>query len=462
MQPYDLVVIGSGPGGYVAAIRGAQLGMRVAIVEEDRLGGVCLNWGCIPTKAILSAAEQFEALKGGHVPGVKLKGLEPDYAEVIDASRKAADRLNKGVGSLMKKNKIDVVMGRGRVAAAGKVVVSQGDSTQELEARNILLATGSTELVLPGVEVDGERVLTSREALESRRMPRAIVVVGAGAVGLEFAYSYAAYGADVTVIEMADQALPGFDAEVAKALTQSFRKRGIQIRTKTAYRGLELEGEGVAITIEGEKGEEVLQADQILFGVGRRALTADLGLEAVGVALDGGFVKTGPDYRTSVDGIWAIGDVRGGPLLAHKASEEGVAAVEYMAGERTAPLRYDLIPACIYCQPQVASVGMHEAQARDAGHDVRIGKVPYLASGKAVGTGHTEGFVKLVSESKYGEILGCQIIGANATELIAEVGTAMALESTVHEVAEASHAHPTLSELIKDAALAALGRSINF
>jgi len=461
MQSYDLVVIGAGPGGYEAAIRGVQLGMQVAIVEAEHLGGVCLNWGCIPTKAILSAAEQFDEVKRGAIPGLIAASVEPDYGAVIDASRKAAARLNKGVASLMKKNKIEVFMGRGRLAGGGKVEV-EGDSPATLEGRNVIVATGSTELVLPGVTVDGKRVLTSREALESRDLPDSLVVVGGGAVGLEFAYAYAAYGTQVTLIEMQDHILPGFDVEVAEALTKSFTRRKIKMRTSTAYRGLEVDGSGVVVSIEGEKGEEELRADQILFGIGRRALVDDIGLEARGVEVESGFIKVGDDFQTTAQGIYAIGDVIGEPLLAHAASEEGIAAVEFMAGARTKSVNYNLVPACIYCQPQVASVGMHEAQASEAGYDVRVGKIPFVASGKAVGTGHTEGFVKLVADGRYGEILGCQIIGAGATELIAEVAMAMTLESTVTELGDACHAHPTLSEMVKEAALAVEGRSINF
>ena len=461
MSTYDLIVIGAGPGGYEAAIRASQLGMSVAIVEAEHLGGVCLNWGCIPTKAILSSAERYEAVSKNAVPGLLVDGVKADYGAVIAASRKAAGRLNKGVASLMKKNKIDVVMGRGSLLGAGKVAVD-GDQAGTLEGRNVLLATGSTELILPGVKVDGERILTSREALECKTLPSSLVVVGAGAVGLEFAYSYACYGTEVTVIEMADQALPGFDNDVATTLTQSFSRRGVKIRTKTAYRSVEADSSGVAVTVESEKGEEEIKADQVLVGIGRKALVDNMGLDDAGVVVENGFIKVGSDLQTSVPGVWAIGDVVGPPLLAHKASEEGIAAVEFMAGKRTQPVDYNLVPACIYCQPQVASVGMHEAQARDAGHDVKIGKVPFVASGKAVGTGHSEGFVKLVADSRYGEILGCQIIGFEATELIGEVAMAMVLESTVHELGEACHAHPTLSEMIKEAALAAEGRAINF
>ena len=462
MTSYDLAIIGSGPGGYVAAIRAAQLGQRVALVEEDALGGVCLNWGCIPSKAILTAAEHFEELAAGRVPGLKVEGLTVDFGGVIDASRKAADRLTRGVAHLMKKNQIEIVRGRGRLVGDGQVSVTNGDGETGLEASNILLATGSTELILPGIEIDGRRVLTSRQALESRELPESIVIVGGGAVGLEFAYTYAAYGARVTVVEMQDQLLPGLDREVAEALANSFTRRGVKLATHTAYRGIEVTESGVVVTVEGEKGEEDLRADQMLLAVGRRALVADLGLEKAGVEVKDGFIAVGEDYRTAAPGIWAIGDVIGPPLLAHKASEEGKAAVEFMAGARKKPVDPRTIPACTYCQPQVATVGLSEDEARAANYDVRVGKVPFVANGKAVGSGHTEGFIKIVSDARYGEILGCQAIGAGVTELIAEVTLAMALEATVREVAETCHAHPTLSEAMMETALAAEGRAIHF
>lgn len=459
MKSFDLAVIGSGPGGYVAAIRAAQLGMRVGIVEEDALGGVCLNWGCIPSKAILHAAEQYEAVQGG-IPGLAFDGLSVDYGAVIDASRKAASRLSRGVAHLMKKNQIEVLQGRGRLDRGG-VVVSGAEGGTAVEAANVLLATGSTEFVLPGIEVDGKRVVTSRQALEARELPGSVVIIGGGAVGLEFAYTYLTYGVQVTVVEMMDQLLPGLDAEVAQLLAQSFARRKADVRTGTAYKSLEVQGNGVAVTVEGEKGEEQLVADQVFLAVGRRALTADLGLEEAGVELEKGFIKVGPDYRTTAEGIWAIGDVIGPPLLAHAASEEGVTAVEIMAGQTRAPLDPRRVPVCIYCQPQVASVGLSEAEARETGRDVRVGKFPFAAAGKAVAVGHTAGFVKLVSDARYGEVLGCQIIGVGATELIAEVALALRLESTTREIAETSHAHPTLSEAIMESALAAEGRVRN-
>jgi dihydrolipoamide dehydrogenase len=461
VKSYDLAIIGSGPGGYVAAIRAAQLGMQVAIVEQDQLGGVCLNWGCIPSKAILHAAELYEALLRG-VPGIRAEGLTADYAAVIDASRKAADRLSKGVRSLMRKNRIEVVEGRGSLASGPQVVVRNGEEETALAARNVLLAVGSTERVFSGIQVDGKRVLTSRQALESRELPESIVIVGGGAVGLEFAYSYATYGSRVTVVEMTEQLLPGIDREVADALAKSFARRKVTIRTRTAYRDLEVKDAGVIVGVEGEQGAEELPADQVLIAVGRQALVEGIGLEESGVQLEKGFIKVGPDYRTTAEGIWAIGDVIGPPLLAHAASHEGIAAVEFMTGQARKSVDATRIPVCIYCQPQVASVGLSEEEARAAGHEVRVGKFPFAASGKAVATGHTEGFVKLVSDARYGEILGCQVIGSGATELIAEVTLAMALESTTRELGETSHAHPTLSEAIMEAALAAEERALNF
>jgi dihydrolipoamide dehydrogenase len=462
MKSFDVLVIGSGPGGYIAAIRAAQLGLVTGIVEEaPTLGGVCLNWGCIPTKAILSSAEIYAAVKHG-VPGLVVESQSANYGQVIDASRAAADRLVRGVNGLMRKNKIEVLPGRGRLTATREVMVTRDGGTENVEAKNVILATGSTELVLPGIQIDGKKVLTSREALESRELPASIAIVGAGAVGLEFAYVYNAYGSQVTIVEMQDQVLPGFDKETADALARSFQRSGMKIMTKTAFKSLDTSGAGVVVTAEGEKGPVEIRADQMLLAVGRRALTADLGLEARGVVVERGFIKVGPDQRTNVEGVYAIGDCSGPPLLAHKASHEGVAAAEFIAGVRKHGVDKKKIPANIYCQPQVASIGLSEAEAKAAGHEVRVGKAPFAASGKAVGTGHTEGFVKIVSDSKYGEILGAQIIGYGATELINEIALAMIVESTTAEVGETSHAHPTLGEMLMQAALAAEGRALDF
>ncbi len=461
-QSYDLAVLGAGPGGYVAAIRAAQLGLRVAVIEEDRPGGVCLNWGCIPSKALLTGAELVETLRGhGETFGVVADGLRLDYAKVVDHSRKTADRLCKGVESLLRKHKITLLAGRGRVMAPGALEVS---GVGEVRAERVLLATGSCEWVPEGVQVDGKRVLTSREALESRHVPERIAIVGAGAVGLEFAYVYAMYGAQVTVIEMADQVLPGADADVAAALQREFRRKQIEVRLGTRFEGLEVRDGGVRVQVTREGREDAVDAEQVLMAIGRRPLSAELGLESVGVVLDAkGFVRVDERLRTSAPNVWAIGDLAGPPLLAHKASEEGVAAAEWMAGLERPPFDPMHIPACIYAQPQVAWIGRTEAQARaEFGDGIRVGSFPFTASGKAVAAAHTAGFAKLVAEPKYGEIVGAHLVGHGATELIAEIGLAMTLECTTSEIAATTHAHPTLSEALHEAALLAEGRGINF
>jgi dihydrolipoamide dehydrogenase len=460
---YDLAVVGSGPGGYVAAIRAAQLGMKVAVVESDRLGGVCLNWGCIPSKALLTGAELVENLtKHGATFGVSANGLTLDYAKLIDHSRATADRLTKGVASLFKKNQIEWVKGRGRLAGPRSVAVT-GESERLVEAAHVLLATGSTEWAPPSIPIDGVRVLTSREALESRRMPSQLVVIGAGAVGLEFAYVYAMYGARVTVVEMAEQVLPGADKEVAATLERELKRKGIDVRTSTKFEQLKIEGSGVRVSVSSGDASAEIACDQVLVAIGRRALSGDLGLEAAGVGVDArGFVEVGADFRTAVPTVSAIGDLIGGPLLAHKASEQGIQAVELIAGVRT-QAHHAHIPFCIYAQPQVAWIGLTEEQARaQYGAELRVGKFPFLASGKAIAAAHTAGFAKILAEPRHGGIVGAHVVGHGATELIAEIGLAMTLESTTAEVAATVHAHPTLSEAILEAALAAESRGINF
>ena len=461
---FDLAVIGSGPGGYVAAIRAAQLGQKVAVIEEDRPGGVCLNWGCVPSKALLSGAELVENLsRHGETFGISVDGIRLDYGKVIDHSRKSADRLCKGVQALFRKNRIELVKGRGRLAGATSVEVS-GESDRTVEASHLLLATGSRELVPAGLEVDGECLLTSREALESRRIPERLVVIGAGPVGIEFAYVYAMYGSKVTVVEMAEQMLPGADREVAAALQREFRRKGIEVRLGTSFEAMEKASGVVRVSLSRDGAHEEIEAGQVLAAIGRRPLSDDLGLEKVGVALDpGGFVVVDEQLRTSAPTISAIGDLVGGALLAHKASEEGIAAVEFLSGLKRPPLDHRRIPFCIYSQPQIAWIGLTEEEARiEFGDQLRVGRFPFTASGKAVASAHTAGFVKLLSESGDGEIVGAHIVGQGATELIAEIGLAMTLEATTAEVAATCHAHPTLSEALLESALLAEGRGINF
>ena len=460
---YDLIVIGTGPGGYIAAIRASQLGMKVATVEDDRPGGICLNWGCIPSKAILHSAELYATARHGETFGLVFDNLGFDFDRVITQSRNASDKLSKGVGFLFKKNKIDHHPGRGVVAGPNEVRVEgkKGQGTA-LRARRILIAVGTTEIVLPGVEVDGDRVLTSRQALEYRRVPESMVIVGGGYVGMEFAYVYHTYGCKVTVVEMLDNILPFVDREVALELQKIFRKDGMEILTGARFTGHELVDGGVKVEIETANGREVRDAETLFLAVGRRPVTREMGVDEVGVDLDErGFIRVDQSFRTNVESIYAIGDVIGGQLLAHTASEEGICAVEMMAGVRTRPVDYLKIPSCVYCQPEVASVGLTEEQAREAGYDVAIGKFPFSAAGKAVAVSHTAGFVKLIAEKEYGEILGCHILGKGATDLIAELALARTLEATTSEVGATVHAHPTLSEAVMEAAHAAEGHALN-
>ncbi|MDX1385486.1 MAG: dihydrolipoyl dehydrogenase [Thermoanaerobaculia bacterium] len=463
-ERFDLAVVGAGPGGYVAALRAAQLGSRVAVVEAEAAGGVCLNWGCIPSKALLTGAGLVEDLRRhGDTFGIGTGTLTLDYGKAIDHSRKTADRLCKGVQGLFKKNQIELVAGRGRLAARDAIEVT-GAAPRTVEADHLILATGSAEWVPPGLEVDGERVLTSREALESKHVPERLVIIGAGAVGLEFAYVYAMYGSQVTVVEMMDQVLPGADADVAQAVQREYRRKGIDVRLGTKFLGCEPDGDGLSVTLEGPKGSEALPAGQLLAAIGRRPRSDDLGLEKVGVELDEkGFVGVDEGHRTSVSSILAIGDLAGGPLLAHKASEEGVSAAEHLAGQGGHPLDPRRIPSCIYCQPQVAWLVLGEAEARaQFGDDLRVGKFPFTASGKAIAAGHTAGFAKILAEPRHVAIVGAHLVGAGATELIAEIGVALTLEATTEEIAATCHAHPTLSEALLEAALDAEGRAINF
>jgi len=461
-EQYDLIVIGSGPGGYVGAIRAAQLGMKVAIVERDRLGGVCLNWGCIPTKALLRNAEVIALLRRGEEFGFSFDNLRIDFSAAVQRSEQAARKLSKGVEYLMKKNRVTVVPGEGLLAGTGRVRVTRNGQVTELSAARILLATGSRPRELPGVPIDGRRVITSTEALSLPAVPRSLLIIGAGAVGVEFADVYNAYGSGVTLIEMLPRLLPVEDAEISRFLEKIFAKRGVTIRTGTRVEGVAVEGEQVRVQVAREEKRETLTGDVVLVAIGRIPNSEGLGLAEAGVKLDrGGFIAVNDRLETSGTGIYAIGDVVAGPLLAHRAMAEAIVAVEGMAGQdvrRTDPLK---IPNCTYCSPQVASVGLTEEQAKEKGLQVKVGRFSLQASGKAVALGDTEGFVKVVAEAEYGEVLGLHIIGPEATEMIAEATMARTLEATLEDVHRSVHAHPTLSEAVGEACLAALGRPIH-
>jgi dihydrolipoamide dehydrogenase len=460
---YDLVVLGAGPGGYVAAIRGTQLGLRTAVVERDRPGGVCGNWGCIPSKAILSDAALFAEMKAGARRGLLADGVRVDYARVVARSREVADRQAKGVEFLFRKNGVAYHHGVGRVVRGGVVVSADGRAPERLEAANVLVATGSCERTLPGLEVDGEIVMTSREALASSRLPASAVIVGGGAVGVEIAYAWASFGTRVTVVEMAETLLPGLDLDLGRELARAFSRQKIDVSTRHRYERCERAGAGARVTVVGPDGPRTLEAERVLVAVGRAPLSRDIGLDEVGVRTERGFVVVDANMRTGVEGIYAIGDLVGPLQLAHAASEQGIVAVETMAGKRRDGDGLDPsdVPVCVYCVPEVAAVGLTEAEARERRHDVRVGTFPFRALGKAMASGHAEGFVKVVTDARHGAILGVHMIGVGVTELIAEAGFARTLEATTDEIIATVHAHPTMSEALREAALAAAGRAVN-
>jgi dihydrolipoamide dehydrogenase len=455
MRTFDLVVIGAGPGGYVAAIRAAQLGLRVAVVERDRPGGVCVNWGCIPSKAILKSADLYRQMQNAADYGIAVKGLSVDYAQVIRRSRKVAERMSKGVSFLFRKNGIEMIAANA-VISSPTTVKAGGE---EIGAKNILVAVGTAVRGLPGIAPDGKTVLTSDDALAQETIPGSVVVLGGGAVGVEFAYIYRTFGAEVTVVEMEDQLLPRTDREVAKELEKSFKKQGIRVLTSAPAKGLDKAAGALVVSTGGK--EEKLPAEKFLVAVGRKPLTDGLGLEACGVKLTKGYIDVDDSLRTACPTIYGIGDVIGGMLLAHEASAEGVAAAEIIAGLTVRPPDRDRIPSCIFCQPEVATVGLSEEEAKKRGIKVLVSKFPFTALGRAVASGHTEGFVKMVAEERYGEVIGCHIIGHGASDIIAELGLARTLEATYHEIGKTVHAHPTLPEAIREAALMLGGEAID-
>jgi len=456
-KAFDVVVVGSGPGGYVAAIRAAQLGLSVAAIEDDRPGGVCLNWGCIPTKALLRNAEVVHLVEHADRFGIKVDNVRADYAEAIKRSRGVADRMAKGVEFLFKKNKITLFPGTGTLTSKTTVEVKGSAGTEALEAKAIILATGSQPKSLPGVSIDEKIVISSNGAVRNETKPASMIVIGAGAVGMEFADVYAAYGTQVTVLEALDRVLPVEDAEASALVARLFGRRGITIKTGVKVSAVKPGGPGVIVeTTEGR-----IEAEQVLMAVGRGARTAGVGLEGVGVQLERGFVKVSPLMETSVKGIYAVGDMAGAPLLAHKAMAEGVVAAEAIAGKQPRPIDYSNVPSCTYCRPQVASIGFSEAKARENGREVMVGKFPFTANGKAVALGDTDGFVKVIADKASGEILGVSIVGPEATEMIHEFAVGRTLEATVEEIMHTIHAHPTLSEAALEATLAALGQAIH-
>lgn len=477
MEKYNLAVIGSGPGGYLAAIRAAQLGMKVAVIERDKPGGVCLNWGCIPSKAILKCAEIYEYFKRSDSYGINVEGLAFDYSKVIDRSRKASSTLTKGVEFLFKKNGIAHLQGTGKLITRNKIGIITNKNQNEIEAENVLIATGSVPKTLPGLEIDGKLVITSDEAIMSKDFPKSIVIIGGGYIGAEFAYVYNSFGSKVTIVEMESHLLPGADSEVASELERVFKKSGITVLTNSKYNSYKRLKNSLNVTVEQISSKElkVIEASKLMVAVGRKAVantaptslsyykdSDDLGLKDLNIELnEQGFIKTDGSYRTTCSNVYAIGDVIGPPLLAHKASEEGITTVELISGQKENRVRYDRIPSCVYCQPEIASVGITEDTAREKGLKIKVGKFPFRASGKAVATGETDGFVKIISDSITGEIIGTHIIGHGATELIAEIGVAQTLEATPLEIALTPHAHPTLSEAVMEAALSALDRARN-
>lgn len=459
VQNFDIVVIGGGPGGYVAAIRAAQLNKTVAIVEKDRLGGTCLNWGCIPTKALLKNAERYQMMQHSEVYGITHSGLKVDWKKIIGQSRTASEQISRGVEFLMKKNKITSFSGTARLTSPTTIeVVSGKEKKADLKAGQVIVATGARPRKIPKIEFDGKRIITSKEAMVLPECPKSMVVIGGGAIGVEFAYFYNAFGTKVTLVEMEKQLLPLEDEEVSGTLAKSFQKQGIELLLKTKVEGVDVSSKGATVRVKGEK----LNADVVLVAIGVEANMEGLGLEALNVKLEKGFIKVDENYMTNVPGLYAIGDIIGPPWLAHVASHEGIVVVERLLGEKGAHgIDYNNVPNCVYCQPQVASIGLSEKGAQEKGHKVKVGKFPFQASGKAKATGETTGFVKLVFDEEYGELLGAQIIGSEATEMIAELGLAKALEATAEEISRTMHAHPTLAEAIMEASGVAFNRAIH-
>jgi len=451
MTSYDIIVLGSGPGGYVTAIRASQLGFKTAIVEKESLGGVCLNWGCIPTKALLKSAQVFDYLKHAGDYGLTIKEYDKDFDAVVNRSRNVAAGMSKGVQFLMKKNKIDVIEGHGKVLPGKKISVTKDDKTEEYQAQHIIIATGARSRELPTLPQDGKKIIGYRQAMTLDKQPKKIIVVGSGAIGIEFAYFYNAMGTEVTLVEYLDRIVPVEDEDVSKQLERSFKKSGINIMTSAEVTGVDTKGKGVKINVKTTKGEEVINADLVLSAIGIKTNIENIGLEEVGIAVDRDKILVNDFYQTNLPGYYAIGDVTPGQALAHVASAEGILCVEKIAGQHVEPLDYGNIPGCTYCSPELASVGLTEAQAKEKGYEIKVGKFPFSASGKAQAGGNADGFVKVIFDAKYGEWLGCHMIGTGVTDMIAEAVLGRKLETTGHEVLKAVHPHPTMSEAVMEA-----------
>jgi len=460
-RQFDLVIIGSGPGGYVAAIRAAQLGLKTAVVERDKIGGVCLNWGCIPTKALLRSAEVYHHAKNAGEFGINYSDVSFDFSKIIKRSRDVALRNSKGVEYLFKKNKVELISGLGKIVKKGTIEISrEGKAVETIEAPNIIVATGARPRSLPNIIFDGKKIITSTEAMTPSQLPSSLAIIGAGAIGVEFAYFYNAFGTKVTLIEMMPNILPIEDVEISKLLESNFKKSGIEILTQAKVENV-TPGEKTTVTVSMKDGKKEITADVVLVAVGVQGNVENIGLESAGVEIERGWIKVDDFGRTNIPGIYAIGDVAGPPWLAHVASKEGVVCVEAIAGKNPQPIDWDNIPGCTYCQPQVASIGLTEEKAIANGYTINVGRFPFTASGKARAIGETDGLVKLIFDMKYGELLGAHILGADATEMIAELGVAKALGTTPDGIINTIHAHPTLSEAVMEAAENAVGQAIH-
>ena len=459
---YDVIVLGSGPGGYVTAIRASQLGLKTAVVEKESLGGVCLNWGCIPTKALLKSANVYEYINNAEDYGIKVSSHKADFNAVVKRSRDVAEKMSGGVKFLMKKNKIDVIMGTGKIQPGKQIEVTDKDGEKTTySANHIVIATGARSRELPNLEQDKKQILGYRDAMVLPKMPKKMVVVGSGAIGVEFAYFYNAMGVDVTIVEYLPNIVPVEDIDVSKQLEKTFKKKGISIMTNSSVENVEKSSKGCKVKVKTAKGEEIIECDMVLSAVGIQPNIENIGLEETGVVVDGGKIVVNDFYETNIPGYYAIGDVVQGQSLAHVASAEGITCVEKIAGHHPEPIDYNNIPGCTYCSPEIASVGMTEKVAKEAGHELKIGKFPFSASGKASAAGHNDGFVKLIFDAKYGELLGAHMIGANVTEMIAEIVALRKLETTGQELIKTVHPHPTMSEAIMEAAAAAYGEVIH-